>query len=126
MRERIKKTLYLFGGLSLPAKLAALHALIILAAMAFYPTDIFIPDAPYDNVYIIYALVPGIHILMIATALSQLLFPWLLTIMPPRAASVLCVVFITGSVGILLGGWQWYFIGKIILLFKRARQTELR
>ncbi|HEX8369244.1 MAG TPA: hypothetical protein VF604_11940 [Pyrinomonadaceae bacterium] len=126
MRARIKKIVSLFGGLSLPAKLAAIHTLIISASMALYPTGIFIPGMPYDDVYIIYLLAPGIHIFMIAMLLSHQLFPWLLMIMSPRAASVLGVVFIPGLVGIIIGGWQWYFIGKIILLFRRERQTGLR
>ncbi|HEX8248059.1 MAG TPA: hypothetical protein VF599_07800 [Pyrinomonadaceae bacterium] len=126
MLGRIKKTVYLFRALSLPARLAVIHGLIISAAMALYPTGVFIPGMPYDDVYIIYVLVPGIHILMIAMLLSHQLFPWLLMIMSPRAASVLCVVFIPGLVGIIVGGLQWYFIGKIILLFRRRREIGLR
>ncbi|HEX9959643.1 MAG TPA: hypothetical protein VGB00_01760 [Pyrinomonadaceae bacterium] len=115
----------MFGRLSLPAKLVVIHTLIISAAMASSPAAIFIPAAPYDDVYIIYMLVPGIHIFMIGIQISLQLFPWLSAIMSPRAASVLCVVFIPGLVGIILGGLQWYFIGKIILLFRRERQTKL-
>jgi hypothetical protein len=124
MRERIKKNVDLFRRLSLPGRLAAIHTSIILAAMALYPTDLFIPDAPYDNVYIIYLLVPGIHIFMLGMQLSIMLFPWLSALMPHHAASVLCVVFIPGAVGIIFGGLQWYFIGEIILLFRGERQTR--
>lgn len=125
MFERIKKLVGLFRRLSLPAKLVAIHTLIILAAMALYPTHLFVPGAPYDDVYLIYVLVPGIHILMIGMHLSWLLFPWLLQLMPPHAASILCVVFIPGSVGIGAGALQWYFIGKIILLLRAGRQRKL-
>ena len=118
MREPVKKTVYLFGALSLPARLASIHTLIILAAMALYPTGIFISEPPYDNVYTIYVLVPGIHIFMLGLQLSHLLSPWLLMLMSRHAASILCVVFIPGAVGIIVGGLQWYFIGKIILLFR--------
>jgi hypothetical protein len=126
MRERIKKTAALFRRLSLPGRLAAIHTLIILAAMALYPAGLFIPDPPYDDVYLIYVVVPGIHILWIGMYLSHSLFPLLSTLpVSRRAASILCVVFIPGLVGIVVGGLQWYFIGKIILLLRGERQRNL-
>ena len=126
MNEQIKKLIFSFRRLSLPVKLVVIHTLIISVAMALYPTDIFIPDAPYDDVYIIYMLVPGFHIYMIVVQLSHQLFPWLLTKMSHYTASVLCIVFIPGVVGIIIGGLQWYIIGKMIVLFRGERQTQLR
>ena len=125
MRERIKKKVDLFRRLSLPGKLVVVHTSIITAAVALYPTELFIPGAPFDDVYIIYLLVPGIHIYMIAMQLSVVLFPWLLLLTTRHAASVLCIVFIPGAVGIIAGGLQWYFIGKLIAAFRAERQTNL-
>lgn len=126
MRERIKKTVDWFSRLSLPGRLAAIHTLIVTAAMALYPTGLFIADAPYDDVYLIYVLVPGIHILVIGMQVSQQLFPLLSALLlSRRAASILCIVFIPGLVGIIIGGLQWYFIGKIILLLRGERQRNL-
>lgn len=125
MRERIKKTVDWFRRLSLPGRLAAIHASIIAAAMALFPAGLFIPAAPYDDVYLIYIFVPGIHIFWIGIYLSHSLFPWLRAIMSPSAASILCIIFIPGLVGIIVGGLQWYFIGKIILLLRGERQGNL-
>ncbi len=94
--------------------------------MALYPTDIFISDAPFDDVYTIYVFVPGIHIYLVGGQLSLQLFPWLLTKMSHYAASVLCIVFIPGVIGIIIGGFQWFIIGKIIVLFRGENQTRLR
>lgn len=94
--------------------------------MALYPTEIFVPAIPYDDVYLIYLLFPGFHIYIIAGQLSNQLFPWLLTKMSSHAASVLCIVFIPGIIGIILGGLQWYFIGKLILAFREGRQTRFK
>ncbi len=126
MCERVKKLFYLFRRLTLPVKLVVVHTFIILVSMALYPTGIFIPSIPYDNVYMIYYLVPGIHIYMIGVQISHQLFPWLLTKMSQHSASVLCIVFIPGVVGIFVGGLQWYFIGKMILLFRKERETRFK
>jgi hypothetical protein len=124
MREPIRKTVALFRRLSPPGKLVVVHTLIILAAMALYPTEIFIPAPPFDDIYSIYFLVPGLHIMLIGMQVSHLLFPWLLTLMSHYAASILCIVFIPGVVGIILGGVQWYFIGKFIFLIKEEWQRR--
>jgi hypothetical protein len=126
MNERVKKLINLFRRLSLPIKLVVVHTFIILVAMALYPTDIFIPDAPYDDIYTIYVFVPGIHIYMIGVKLSHQLFPWLLTKMSHYSASVLCIVFIPGVIGIIVGGLQWFVIGKIIVLFRSESQARSR
>ena len=126
MNERIKKLIFSFRRLTLPVKLVVIHTLIILVAMALYPTDIFIPNAPYDDVYSIYVFVPGIHIYMIGVQLSHQLFPWLLTKMSHYAASVFCIVFIPGVVGILVGGLQWYLIGKAIIFIRGENKIQLR
>lgn len=126
MGEQIKKLVALFRRSSLPVKLVVIHTLIIVAAMALYPTGIFISQPPFDDVYIIYVIAPGIHIYMLGLALSAYLFPLFSTVMSRYAASVLCIVFIPGLTGIIVGGLQWYFIGKLILLFRRERQMRLR
>ncbi len=122
MKERVGKLVNWFWRLSLPIKLVVIHTTIIFVAIALYPTGIFIPKTPYDDVYIIYLLVPGIHIFMIGVTLSQQLWPWLLTKMSHYTASVICIVFIPGIVGIIVGGLQWFVIGKIIILFRIRNQ----
>lgn len=124
MNAGIKKLKVYLRQIFLPTKLAGIHTLIILISMALFPTYVFTPDPPFDDVYIIYVLVPGLHIYMIGVQLSHQLFPWLLTKMSHYAASLICIVFIPGVVGIIIGGLQWYIIGKIILLFRG--QTKLK
>jgi hypothetical protein len=86
--------------------------------MALYPTKIFISDIPYDDVYIIYFFVPGVHIWLIAGQISNLCFS-----LASNKDVTLCSigslhVFIPGVIGIIVGGLQWHIIGKIILLFR--------
>ena len=126
MKKQIKKLIFFFRRLTLPVKLVVIHTLIILVAMALYPMNIFIPEPPFDDIYTIYIFVPGIHIYMIGLQLSHQLFPWLLTETSYRVASILCIVLIPGIVGILVGGLQWYFIGKAILFIKKQNKPKLR
>lgn len=103
-----------FGKLTLAAKLLIIHSAVILVVIGMYPTGIFTPDFPFDDIYLIYFFVPGIHIYWLGGQLVAMLKPFLLSIYSRHMASIVGVVLIPGVVGLILGGVQWYLIGIII------------
>ena len=111
--------------LSFPWVLAALHTAILSVCVALYPTGIFLPDSPfYDDVYIAYLFFPGIFVYCISGAAAVLLSPWLQTVMSYHAASLMCIVFIPGIVGLVLGAAQWYFIGCLMDRYGLTKSPE--
>lgn len=104
---------YVLRTVSLAGALAISHAAIVLGCMALYPTDIFCPPGPYDDVYYSYMFVPGLHIAWLGENVAFAFWPKLQTMMSFHAASLLCIVVIPGFVCLVLGTLQWYLIGLL-------------
>ncbi len=98
-------------GLSWAWSLAISHAAIVLACVALYPTGIFFPDIPFDDLYMSYFFVPGLHIYYPATALANGCWDWLRTFLTGPQTSVCCLVFLPGFIGLLAGTIQWFLLG---------------
>jgi hypothetical protein len=103
--------------LSFPVALVMVHSAVILFCIALYPTDIFVPDIPFDDVYIPFLFFPGILVYWIGQQAADLVWPWLQGEMSFHSASIMCIIFIPGLVGLVFGGVQWYFIGLLIKRF---------
>lgn len=115
-----------FINLSLAGKLVTIHSAIILLAILLYPTEIFFLDKPFDDLYPIYFFVPGIHICWLGGQVSRIVQAFLFSIYSPHTASILGIVIIPGFVGLVVGGVQWYLIGKIICRFVRHPATRIK
>jgi hypothetical protein len=50
------------------------------------------------------------------------LWPWLQTVLSYRSASLTCIIFIPGTLGLILGGIQWYMIGGAVVWYRRRRE----
>ena len=111
---------------SLPWTLVALHTAILIPIIALYPTGIFTPDVPYDDVYAAYFFVPGFHIYWPGILLAQAMKPLLRHTFSAHLASVFGVVLIPGFTGVVLGGIQWYLIGWMLTKRNAASQRAIR
>jgi len=113
-----------FGSrVSLPWTLVALHTAILLPIIALYPTGIFTPDIPYDDVYMAYFLIPGFHIYWPGILLAQAVKPLLNHALSAHLASIIGIVLIPGFTGLILGGIQWYLIGWILTKKKNCQHA---
>jgi len=99
-------------GWSLPWILVAMHGVILVALMALYP--FLISERPADYLYGPYMFVLGLHLLVPGDMLAQALFPRLLKSVSYHRASILCIVFVPGIVGLVSGALQWYWVGRWI------------
>jgi len=106
--------------MSLPIALVLSQAAIILSAMALAPTDIFIPNIPFDDLYVAYFYVPGPHIYVLAHWVSGFASSGLLHILPYHLASIVAIVVLPGIVGLTIGTLQWFLLG---LAWQRWRGT---
>lgn len=106
---------------SLPIRFAALHTALISGLTATYPTGLF-TLVPYDDVFVAYVAVPGFHIYVPSAMFAHSLWPWLQTVLPYRSASLTCIVFIPGTLGLILGGIQWYMIGRVVVWYRQRRE----
>jgi hypothetical protein len=109
------------ASLSLPSKFLVIHTAVITGITALYPTKLFIPSSPFDDVYVAYMIAPGFHIYVPSAIYASRLWPWLRTIMPEHQASMTSIVFIPGILGTIIGGIQWYLIGLAVVWFRRKR-----
>ena len=97
-----------------PWLLVIIHTVILGVCIALYPTGAFFADIPYDDGYIAYLFVPGPYVYWLGVQAAHLLWPWLQTEMSFHAASIVCIVYIPGLVGLLVGTVQWYVIGYLM------------
>lgn len=105
----------IFPMMSLPVALVLSQAAIILSAIALAPTDIFIPNIPFDDLYVAYFYVPGPHIYVLAHLVSGAVWNFassgLLHALPYHLASIVAIVVLPGIVGLTIGTIQWFLIG---------------
>lgn len=96
-----------------PWLVVAAHTALIAAAMAFCRVGKLYPPLPFDDVYVPFYVVPGIHIYLFTGRLARWVDPLLfLDRVPPHAAAVLAIVVAPGLVGIALGGALWYAVAR--------------
>jgi hypothetical protein len=110
--------------MSLPTALVLSQAAIILSAMALAPTDLFIPNIPFDDLYVAYFYVPGPHIYMLALLISgavlKLTSSGVLHTLPYHLASIVAIVVLPGIVGLIIGTFQWFLLGLAWQRWRRA------
>jgi len=102
---------------SFPWLLVIVHSAILMVCMALYPTEVFSPDIPFDDVYTAYYFVPGPCIYLLGFRVAHLLWPWIQTVLSYHTGSIVCMVLIPGVVGLLGGAAQWYVIGWLLQRF---------
>jgi hypothetical protein len=108
-----------FPRMALPIAFASSHTALLLLAVALFPTDIFIPNIPFDDLYTAYFFIPGTHIWLIGQSISNASLSFLFARMSSHWASITGIVFIPGFVGMVLGGLQWYAMGNVVQRFTR-------
>ena len=103
-----------------------LHTAIMLVLIGLYPTGWFIPGIPFDDVYMAYYCIPGLHIYFPSALAAHHFFPWLLLHLGDEAASIITIVILPGVAGIILGGLQWFIIGLIMEKTRTANKCMER
>jgi hypothetical protein len=90
------------------------HSALILLAMALYPTGIFIADEiGFDDIYGAYLFVPGVHIYFaVGNLIVEPVAPLLFRFFSSHVASVFGIVILPGVLGGIVGGVQWYLLGR--------------
>ena len=98
---------------SLPLALVIAHSLLILVAIALYPTGIFIADeVGFDDIYAAYLFVPGTHIyLAVGNLIVEPSGSLLFRLFSSHVASIFGIVVLPGVFGAIVGGIQWYLLG---------------
>ena len=109
--------------LSLPLSLAVSHTILLLICVALCPTGIFFGEPPVDDLYLGYYLFPGVHLYFVAGKIIEPLEPLVGRLLPDFWGSILYLVILPGFVCAVLGGAQWYLIGKLV---ERVRASRLR
>src|SRR5438874_3186819 len=105
---------YRFPSFGLAASLLLSHTLLILLCIAIAPTGLLIPDIPFDDLYLAYYLVPGTHIYFsIIQLVVEPLTPLAFRLMSPHTASIALIIFVPCLAGLLVGGLQWYLLGRV-------------
>jgi hypothetical protein len=112
-----------FPRLSLPASLVITHTTLLLICVALLPTGILFVDPPFDDLYLGYFLYPGIHIYLLSGPVVKLLNPFLYHL--GYWGAVLAGLIIPGLIGVVVGGAQWYLIGKVIEWLRRSRARRI-
>jgi hypothetical protein len=107
--------------LTIPQKLVAVHTTLILASMFALWNGWFLTPLPYDCVYIPFLIFSGPIVYFVAHFLqhasevflnpSQVMIAWNL---------------VPGTVCLILGGTQWYFIGCWLSSVSRRRNKMNR
>jgi len=80
--------------------------------------------SPYGDVCVPYLIVPGIHIYMLFDGLSSRLFNLLNGTLDAKAAALVSLVIMPGVGAVLLGGAQWWVIGRILRPCFRANSPR--
>lgn len=110
---------------SLPSALATSHATIVVISIALYPIRVLCASAPFDDVYLPFMLVPGIHIYWLGYWLGRCIdlafHSQLLAMLSFHSVSVLVLVVIPGIICLLVGTLQWYLLGH---LWQRLRSNK--
>jgi len=104
---------------SLPVRLVALHTVAVLFFMFTLYKRWFLTDIPYDCFYTPFFVVSGPVVYFFAHYLqhyserffspADVMIPWNL---------------VPGTVCIILGGLQWWFIGRVWLWFRWKRANQ--
>ena len=100
-------------GLSLAPSLVISHTALLLLCVALVPTGVFFGAPPFDDLYLGYYLFPGVHLYFLA---SQMVRPLeaLCQRMPDWWGAVFYLLVFPGLACIILGGAQWFVIGKLV------------
>jgi hypothetical protein len=106
--------------LSLPVSLVISHTALLILCAALAPTGGFFGDPPFDDLYLGYYLFPGIHLYFLAGQIVRLLEP-LCQHMSDWWGAVFYIVVFPGVVCIILGGAQWFLIGKAVQWIRAHR-----
>ena len=110
--------------LSLAFSLVLSHTCLLLICAALFPTGIFFAPPPVDDLYGGYFLFPGVHLYLLAGKIIEPLQPFVGRIMPDYWGAILDIVILPGLVCAILGGVQWYLIGKAVERFRTRRVAQ--
>jgi hypothetical protein len=99
--------------LSFPLSLVISHTILLSVCVALCPTGIFFADRPFDELYLGYYLFPGVHLYFLASMIIRPLEPLFLR-MPEFLGAVMYLLIVPGLICGVLGGGQWYLIGKLV------------
>jgi hypothetical protein len=111
-----------FPGLSLPGSLVVTHTCLLLICVALLPTGIFFADPPFDDLYFGYFLYPGIHIYLLSGPVVEPLEQFLSHL--GYWGAILEGLVIPGLIGVVVGGAQWYLIGKLVEWLRRRSRVR--
>ena len=105
---------------SLPVRLVTIHTVLVIFFMFTLYKRWFLTDIPYDCFYVPFLAVSGPVVYFIAHFLQHFSERFL----SPEAVMISWNL-VPGSVCLLLGGFQWWFIGRVWLRFKERRANEV-
>lgn len=110
--------------LSFPLSLVISHTILLVICVALAPTGIFFANPPFDDLYLGYYLFPGVHLYFLASTIVRPL-ETLCFRMPEFWGAVMYLLIFPGLACAILGGAQWYVIGKLIEWIRviRARRV---
>ena len=103
--------------LSLPAKLVILHSVLIVLFMFTLWKRWFITDIPFEDFYAPFFFTSGPLVYFVAHYLQL----WSEQFFPAHASVFLPWDIVPGVVCLILGGVQWWFIGRLWLWFRARR-----
>ena len=111
--------------LSLPLSLVMSHTILLLICVALFPTGIFFDEPPFDDLYFGYFLFPGVHLYIVAGKIIEPLQPLVGRMSPGYWGAIVYLVILPGLVCAVLGGVQWYLIGKIVEWLREGRMRRI-
>jgi hypothetical protein len=110
--------------LSLPVSLVVSHTALLVFCVTLCPTGIFFMDRPFDDLYLGFYLFPGMYLYVVA---GQILYPFqsLFLRLPGFWGAVLYLLIFPAILCIILGGAQWYLIGKVVEKIRAVRARRI-
>ena len=103
--------------LSLPWKLVSIHSTLILLFMFTLWRRWFLLDIPFDDFYAPFFFTSGPIVYFIAWWLQH----WSEPLFPVGTSAMMSWNLVPGCVCLLLGGVQWYWIGRLWMWSQRSR-----
>jgi hypothetical protein len=106
--------------LSLPVKLVILHSALIVLFMFTLWNRWFLTNIPFDCFYAPFFFASGPVVYFLAHYLQH----WSERLFSPNASIFLPWGVVPGVVCLILGGVQWWYIGRLWLWFRRRRSCQ--
>jgi len=114
----------LFRTIPYPWVLVLVHTLFIVLIVVTFPVDRFTSPPPFDDLYSAFFFIPGFHIYVLGLKASFHLLPWLERAFGHQTTGIASFLYIPSFVGSILGGLQWYWLGRLIQRLGLMRWSE--